>query len=201
MDQTTPYTTKIMPKVFAPPVLLAVIVGLGTGGDVSDAYQRQMHDLGMGWYTYVPTAQSAAEYAEHNTASINIERIRSILKLTTSDLARHLGVSRQAIYLWKSGGPIKRDNIAKLMNLDGAADVLAPISRELSPFQLERKLPDGRTLLESIGAGHDGASAAKQLLAILTKEAAQRSSLSQILAGNAVSESEGFLAPHLQEDG
>lgn len=55
----------------------------------------------------------------------DVEQIKSSLKLSTSELVKILGVSRQAIHAWKAGGPVKADNLAKLLSLKAAADALA----------------------------------------------------------------------------
>lgn len=125
---------------------------------------------------------SVLDLDNEDTATKDIERVRSILKLSTTDLAQALGVSRQAIYNWMSGTPISRDNRPKLIRLIKAADVIAASGKTLSPLQLDRTLPGGKTLLEKIAAGDDGAEAASSLLDMLRKEAHQRALIDQRLA-------------------
>ena len=78
--------------------------------------------------------------------------------------------------------PISRDNRPKLNRLIAAADAIAASSKTLSPLQLDRTLPGGKTLLEKIAAGGDGAEAASLLLTMLREEAHQRVLIDQRLA-------------------
>lgn len=52
----------------------------------------------------------------------DVEQIKSSLKLSTGELVKILGVSRQAIHNWKAGGPVKAENMAKLLNLKATAE-------------------------------------------------------------------------------
>lgn len=115
-------------------------------------------------------------------AANDLEHAKSVLKLTTKELAACLKVSRQAIYDWPSGAQIKDHNLAKLQSLTSAADVIAAANVPMSPLLLNRALPGGRTLLEVIGNGGDGADAAKSLLAMLRVESQQRKMVSKMLA-------------------
>lgn len=123
------------------------------------------------------------EKAADSTASSDLEYVKSSLKITTTELARYLGVSRQSIYLWRSGSHIKSHNIVKLENLKRAADVIAASDFQISGLHLARKLPGGLTLLENIGTGSDGREAAKSLINMLQREGLQRNALRQRFAG------------------
>jgi hypothetical protein len=97
--------------------------------------------------------------------------------------ARFLGVSRQSLYNWRSGSEIKSHNIVKVENLRRAADVLATSEAPLSRLQIGRKLPGGKTLLELIANGEDGADAAHSLVSMLNRETEQRKALNARFAG------------------
>lgn len=153
---------------------------IGTGGALTPIFYLTLEEKRV-----VCSNSSVAtvhELDNDDTVTEDFARVKSILKLSITDLAQSLGVSRQAIYNWMSGTPISRDNRLKLIRLIKAADVIAASGKTLSPLQLDRTLPGGKTLLEKIAAGDDGAEAASSLLDMLRKEAHQRALIDQRLA-------------------
>ncbi|HZK91430.1 MAG TPA: hypothetical protein VFC56_14890 [Stellaceae bacterium] len=118
-----------------------------------------------------------------STAADDIDHIKTSLKITTTELAKYLGVSRQAIYDWRAGAHVKSHNISKLENLRAAASVVDSSETTFSALQINRKLPGGRTLLETIAAGGDGSDAAQSLVNMLRREVAQREDRIVRLAG------------------
>lgn len=111
-------------------------------------------------------------------AAADLARIKSVLRFTVKDLAASLGVSRQAIYDWKSGSEIKAPNAAKLASLRDAADEFDRAGILPSPLLFQRKLPSGQTLLEAITTGRSGKEAATVLVGMLNDEARNRAALS-----------------------
>ena len=55
-------------------------------------------------------------WAIHGPAG-DLEHIRTTLRISVSDLARALGVSRQAVYDWRAGKAITPDNGERLIDL------------------------------------------------------------------------------------
>ena len=108
------------------------------------------------------------------SAANDIDYIRKHLKLSTTELAKYLGVSRQAIYDWKAGSHVKSHNISKLENLRDAASILDASGLPFSFLQLNRKLAGGRTLLETVALGGNGFEAAHTLVVMLRREGEQR---------------------------
>ncbi|HEX4158678.1 MAG TPA: helix-turn-helix transcriptional regulator [Rhizomicrobium sp.] len=136
------------------------------------------------------------------TAAQELARIKSVMKLSTTDLARVLGVSRQAIYNWKAGSHIKADNLSRLSNLKAAADAFVQARVTVSPRVLERKLSGGNALLDIISTGGNGTAAANELIGMLSLESDQRRALDAILAENISRPSTPFDygAPAFHED-
>lgn len=155
---------------------LTLVIGLGTGGlwfthsqagTGGSINPRSLFEMAR--------AQTGARALEDAASTADdIDYIKHHLNLSTTDLAKYLGVSRQAIYDWRSGAHVKSHNITKLENLRDAAGILDTSSLSLSSLQLNRKLPGGRTLLETIAAGGNGYEAAQSLVSLLRRETEQR---------------------------
>jgi DNA-binding transcriptional regulator YiaG len=170
--------------MFAAPMALLVGVGtgqvtflcpdVGTGGGLTQRNFLAVASHSIRRDEYDASVQSPAD---------DIGFIREKLKLSITELAKFLGVSRQAIYDWQSGSHIKSHNIAKLENLRAAAQVMSEELGEASSLQLNRKLPGGITLLQAIAAGNDGGDAARTLIDMLHREAQQRKALSAKFIG------------------
>lgn len=171
-----------------------LVSGVGTGGDYTPAYHALRQEKAI--FSKPPRNQSRS-----NGFSIasDIDRIKSTLKLTTTELARSLGVSRQAPYNWIAGGAIKEDNLAKLYELRSAADILAAESLDVHPRLLHRKLPGGKTLLEEVASGGSGAAAAQALTKILKIESQQRAALEKVFAGRERLNNVGIDLPPLND--
>jgi transcriptional regulator with XRE-family HTH domain len=174
MDQTT--TNHRNGTFLAPIVTFTMLLGVGTGGDYTPGYHSLRSEKGA---FSKPRERLGTSFA----IAIDIEHTKSTLKLTMSELARCLGVSRQALYNWAAGGSIKSENLAKLTELRLATDVLSESNFDLHPRVLYRKLPGGKTLLEMITSGGNGAEAARLLVEMLAIEAEQRATLARRFEG------------------
>jgi DNA-binding transcriptional regulator YiaG len=174
MDRTTPnhQDSTLMTSL----VTFSMLLGVGTGGDYTPAYHA------------VRESKSAFRKARDSShfngfaVTADIESARSILSLTMSDLARCLGVSRQALYNWIAGGPIKHENLAKLIELKTAADIIAAENLSHPALFLKRKLPGGKTLLETIASGGNGEDAARAVVRLAEQEAEQKAILAKLFA-------------------
>jgi len=169
---------------------MTLVLGIGTGGEYTFNYQR-IREAKLVVGTSRPTDRMR-ETIDVATAADDLARIKSILKLTTKELAQTLGVSRQAIYNWRSGAHIKGHNLLKLDSLSKAADVIIGARIAMSPLLLDRKLPGGKTLLESISAGEDGTTAACSLVNLLAQEAEQRKTIDAMLAEHKSPKTDAF---------
>lgn len=172
-DQTTPYWSAKALITFSVPVTIAL--GIGTGGYLTAEYCKQNQD-GL-----LFNRQSMRDTSVSTTTD-DLARIKSVLKLTVAELADCIGVSRQAIYNWKSGADIKASHAGKLENLKNAADVMLAASLPASPLLLARKLPGGKTLLQTISSGGDGSEAARSLVQMLRQESEARKVLDERFA-------------------
>lgn len=197
-DQTTPGPARLSNAAMAPAIVIA-IVGIGTGGACTSDFVR--------------AREATRSYAEHqfsgealvrqpitNILNNEIEAIKTSLKITVSDIAHCLGVSRQAIYNWKAGSSVKAEHAAKFRNLVAAASTILEMAPDLSPLALRRPLPGGKTLAETVAAGGNGAAAALSLLEMLNSEAQRRADLSARFRGRKGMPSSMVEAASIAED-
>ena len=175
MQQTTPYHHN--GTFLVPAITFTMLLGVGTGGD----YTCEYHALRESRIAFNKPRDSSS--STMSAVAADLDYVKSTLKLTMTELAKCLGVSRQASYNWMAGSPIKAENVAKLNNLKSAADIIAAEKLPAHSLLLQRKLPGGKTLVEAISSGADGARVAQSLIAIMKKEADQRRFLSGHFAG------------------
>lgn len=161
----------------------------GTGGIFDIQTQRSNNKIHVA--SYVKEAKYGVRGYSLNsttpaiisrTPADNLQRIRTVLNPSMSDLASVFGVSRQTIYNWMSGEQPKAELAAKLDDLALAADILAAEGIEISGHILKRKISQGRTLLEIANAGESSAQGAELLVRILRTEAEQRRTIASRLA-------------------
>jgi transcriptional regulator with XRE-family HTH domain len=177
-DQTTPSRCDSRALIlFSLPLTIAL--GIGTGGALTAEYVKQRKD----GIVFSGSGDVHARDLLVATQAEDLTRIKGALKLTVSELADCIGVSRQSVYNWKSGSEIKAKHAAKLENLKKASDVILAANMDVSAFSLARKLPGGKTLLETISGDGDGRVAAQSLLQMLNQESAERKALDERLAG------------------
>jgi transcriptional regulator with XRE-family HTH domain len=175
MDRTTPNHRN--GTFLVPLVTFSVLSGVGTGGDYTPAY----HSLRESKRVF-SKPRIGAPKSNGFAVTSDIEHAKSTLDLTMTELARCLGVSRQALYNWMAGGSIKHENLAKLIELKSAADVIAMANLPERALFLRRKLPGGKTLLETIAMGSGGADAAQSLVRLANEEIEQRGALAALFA-------------------
>lgn len=193
---TTHFKTANVLKLALP---MTFILGIGTGGDGTPNYIRtRAEKLVVGPSRADSTGNTSIDVI---SAAADLGRIKSILKISTIDLADTLGVSRQTVHNWKAGSHIKPDNLSKLENLSRAATEIARAGITMSPLVLNRKLSDGSTLLQRIAQGKDGAESAVELVNILRSEMEQRAALDKLLAGNAISGPAEYGVPSVRGNG
>ena len=162
---------------------VTIALQLGTGGNATAAYNRQRYDFDVASVGYYRPLNDDQQTIPSQSAAAELERILQVLKPTVSGLAKHLSVSRTAIYDWINGKQIGSVNAARLQNFTKAADVIAAANVQMSVMLRNRKLPSGATLLEAIASGVDGEEAALSLVNMLRDEADRRSRLTARFAG------------------
>jgi transcriptional regulator with XRE-family HTH domain len=96
-----------------------------------------------------------------------LNRIEQVLQVSVSDLAKMLGVSRQAIYKWKNGESIGLESAHKLEQLALAADVFIESGTEITPFMLRRTVKNNQNFLELVQQGNSAVEAAQILVHLI----------------------------------
>jgi transcriptional regulator with XRE-family HTH domain len=190
----------------SPECVVALIVALqvGTGGAATLDYVRTKGDKGYQSAWFDLDREVHSPHAATASPAKNLERIRSVLRPSVTDLARALGVSRQAIYDWQAGRPIAADNLARLEELSGAADLFAREGLQATAHVMRRPISNGKNFFEIIRDGGSAERAARSLIEIVRGELEQREKLEARLADRARPTREDFRdlgTPMLDEKG
>jgi len=152
---------------------------VGTGGlNTSSYYQSK-----SGYRTIDVLHQGQETDAVNFSPFASVmEDIQAGFGRTMSRLPEVFGVSRQTLYNWLSGEKTpKEHHHAKLYELASAAKVFQISGFKPSSLILDKIVANGKTLLELIYEGRDGADAAKRLLEIVNRDYLARSNLQDIL--------------------
>jgi transcriptional regulator with XRE-family HTH domain len=156
-------------------LILSAPTGLASGMDFARTSQRLSQ---IPYYEIVPTA---GEVAEASFPS-RIRLIQKVLAVSISDLASVLGVSRQAVYKWLSGGPVSDLNREKFEDLTAAANVLVPYAKSQALMLNRRRNVGGLTLIDSLRSGASARVWAEEVSQTLIQGENQRKMMNQILA-------------------
>lgn len=132
----------------------------------------------------------------------DISHIREVTKISVSELARILGVSRQAVHEWINGGPLAPKNAQLLSELAQVADIFLESGIDVTPQILRRKISGGQSILESLKQHGKAVELAQALVDTLSRESQQRQRLVTRLAGrpNPPLTDIDFGTPHVNED-
>jgi transcriptional regulator with XRE-family HTH domain len=134
----------------------------------------------------------------------DLDHIRKVLRPSVTELAKILGVSRQAIYDWQAGRPIAAENVARLKDIARAADLFALEGLEATAHVVRRPITNGKSIFDIIRDGGSAEAAAQTLINIVRSELQQRERLKARLANRARPTRKDFQevgAPMLDEKG
>jgi hypothetical protein len=177
---------------------------IGTGGAATIDYLRTKGTKGYQSPWFVLDREVHSAHGPTASAADNLALIRSVLRTSVADLARALGVSRQAIYDWQTGRPIAVDNAARLQDIANAADLLAREGLQATAHVMRRPISNRRNFFEIIRDGGAAEAAARTLIEIVRRELKQRENVRSRLADRAGPTREDFRdlgAPKLDERG
>ena len=140
--------------------------------------------------------------AEQPQAIADIESLRRILGLSVSTFANMFDVSRQAVYKWQAGEPMNQEHTNLLARFREAAALLTDFAKSDTRALSRRKLPSGRTVVESILAGEDPVAVAHAAADLLRKDTKQREALDAFLGSRSKPQRgiASFVTPHAGED-
>ena len=111
-----------------------------------------------------------------------VRLIQNALAISVSEIALMLGVSRQAIYKWMSGGPMTEVFRERLDELAAAASVLAPFSKNTGLQVSKRRDARGHTLVDVFRSQGSACTWARELVRTLRSEEEQRKAVDRLLA-------------------
>jgi hypothetical protein len=191
------------------PVVIGLIASLpvfgfqvGTGGAATVDYFKMRGS--KGYALAACNLDSATEIGGRaSSPADDLYQIRRVLRPSVTDLAKALGVSRQAIYDWQAGRPIAAENVARLQDIARAADVFAREGLQADAQVMRRPISNGGNFFDIIRDGGSAESAARTLIDMVRRELNQRERLKARL-GNRVRPSrndfEDVGAPMLDEE-
>jgi hypothetical protein len=149
---------------------------VGTGGATTIKYLKARGSKGYAFTAEDPNLQRAPSAIGRSPAE-NLEHIRAVLQPNVTDLARALGVSRQAIYDWQAGRPIAATNVQRIEDLARAADLFAREGLHGTAQVMRRPISGGKNLFEIVRIGGSAEDSARMLIEIVRRELKQRESL------------------------
>jgi hypothetical protein len=117
----------------------------------------QLSDIAVAYVGAAALDQWSTEYAERDY-QLKLERIKTGFRLRVSELAKLLGVTREAVRQWNAGAGISPDRWGEIDRLHDLVTQLQRYFRpEALPGQVRRKLRafDGMTGLELIATGRE----------------------------------------------
>jgi transcriptional regulator with XRE-family HTH domain len=172
------------------PVVLSLITSLpvfgfqvGTGGAATIDYVKTRGSKG---YAFVACdGPEAPAISRVPSAAEHLAQIRNVLRPSITDLAKALGVSRQAIYDWQDGRPIAPENVARLQDIARAADLFAREGLEATAHVMRRPITDGKSFFDIVREGGYAEPTARVLIDIVRREMKQREQLKARLANRA----------------
>lgn len=116
------------------------------------------------------------------SAAQDILRIRETTKISISEIANTLGVSRQTVHQWIKGGAVSKRHAKRLSQLALVADVFAKSHIEVTPYAMRRPINGGPSVLEAVAKNGNAVELAQLLIKTLLTESQQQQRLALRLA-------------------
>ena len=152
--------------------------GVGTGGLISEKFLR----FRSGYDT--PTIQVAVGRSVAPAVPPFVQIMQDVqagFGRTLSRLPEVFGVSRQTLYNWMNGETPKPGHHEKLRELAAAARVFSELQFKPTSLALERTVAQGKTLLQLLSEGADGAESARRFVRVMVRGSEERSRLDALL--------------------
>ncbi len=151
---------------------------VGTGGVAGESFLRQ--GLGYRRFVLLKPQEQVEEIAPYAKV---MQQVRAGFGRTMSRLPELFGVSRQTLYNWLDGETPKLAHQERLVQLAEAAQVFMNMGFKPTPVMFDRTMANGRTFLQLLAEGGDGAETAKRLIRIVDRGNDSRGKLNALLAG------------------
>ncbi len=195
---TLPTLVYRQPTVEARP--LPFFSEVGTGGEASEWYLRERPGYGFGLVVLPAKAVSKALGASF---SREMEDIRRGFDRTFSRLPEVFGVSRTTLYNWLNGDAPRDHHEARIRELAAAARSFSSQQFRPTSAHLDRPIRDGKSFMQLIAEGADGAVSAADLVRVVERGRRDRSRLDDLLGARratASNERADFELPSFAED-
>ncbi len=129
-------------------------------------------------------------------------QVKSGFGRTMTHLPLVFGVSRQALYNWANGEIPKCQHHDRIEQLAAAAQVFMAAGFRPTALDLGRVVTKGKSFLQLVGEGADGAATAEKLIRVVTRGNAAKAQLAEIFGDRKPAKLESFDlgAPALDED-
>lgn len=151
----------------------------GTGGVSKTASPW----LSIGYVVLFSADAPAYSPAEVGQYAAMMQEVKSAFGRTMSHLPGVFGVSRQTLYNWLRGEIPKAVYQDRIRELAQAALVFKKEDFKPTPVALERGLLQGKSFLQLLAEGADGAETAQKLVRVERRAAMSRSRLDAMLGG------------------
>lgn len=146
----------------------------GTGGVQS----AQFHIARAGYRSF----EIVLPVQPQNPAHVGLmNQVKDGFGRTMSRLPEIFGVSRQTLYNWLSGETPKEQHHGKLNELAAAAGVFKELGFKPTSVSLDRTVSQGKSFLQLLSAGANGAESARMLMRIVQRGAESKDKLDTIL--------------------
>jgi hypothetical protein len=122
-------------------------------------------------------APEPAPYAEL------MQMVKTGFGRTMTRLPEVFGVSRQTLYNWLNGETPKAEHQEKLRQLAAAARIFSALGLKPTSLTLDRKITQGKSLLQLLSEGADGRDTAKKLVRVVQRGNKARAKLDDLLGG------------------
>jgi transcriptional regulator with XRE-family HTH domain len=151
----------------------------GTGGTADWAFWQRRFGYGA-----IPVAAPERAAPAVGAAQQSMQTVREGLGRTMSYLPEVFGVSRQTLYNWLSGDKAPSpEHEDKIRQLEAAAKRFMELGFRPASSHLTRTLTQGKSFLEILAAGGEGAMAADKLVRLVQRGQSSRARLEELLAG------------------
>jgi hypothetical protein len=152
----------------------------GTGG--IESVHFYLHRLG--YRAFIVVEGSALEPPTPFAPYAQLmEQVKTGFGRTMTRLPEIFGVSRQTLYNWLAGETPKSTHQPKIVQLAAAARVFSQLGVKPTPDLLHRVVSHGKSFLQLLAEGADGADTAAKLVRIAKRSADSRSRLDALLQG------------------
>jgi transcriptional regulator with XRE-family HTH domain len=151
----------------------------GTGG-LEGVRSSYLDRPGYQLFVLIVTDEEARAPDEPSFAD-GMREIKSGFGRTMSSLTEVFGVSRQTLYNWLNGETPKEQHQGKLIQLAAAAQIFAAKGIKPTSPMLTRTLFHGKSFLQLIAEGSQGAETAERLVKLVHRGNKARAALAEVL--------------------